>query len=131
MTDNDAAGAASGRDAGGSEPDAATAGDGNDDTSAVPDGTAPGDDGETTSDANRGAETGADAGADDATGATCGSASDCQAVDDYCGSCRCLALKKGESAPTCAPGNTVSCIVAPCSGKSAVCGSTGICSISP
>jgi len=50
----------------------------------------------------------------------CRSEADCHAVDDTCGSCRCLALARTAEAPRCTA-QTVQCFVQPCRGKRASC----------
>jgi hypothetical protein len=51
---------------------------------------------------------------------TCASAAECTLVSDYCEGCNCLALKPGLKPPVCA-GQTVQCLIDPCSTKSAAC----------
>jgi hypothetical protein len=50
----------------------------------------------------------------------CNADTDCEAVDDMCGMCRCLPLAKGAERPVC-QGTKVQCIMAPCRGKRPVC----------
>ena len=57
----------------------------------------------------------------------CNADTDCEAVDDMCGMCRCLPLAKGAARPVC-QGTKVQCIMAPCRGKRPVCVS-GTCSL--
>ena len=54
------------------------------------------------------------------TGGTCATDADCHLVSNYCGGCNCLALAAGEKEPACT-GQTVQCLIDPCSTKSAVC----------
>ena len=58
---------------------------------------------------------------------SCKADSDCEAIDDMCGMCRCLALAKGSPRPACQEPK-VQCVMAPCRGKRAVCKS-GTCAI--
>jgi hypothetical protein len=58
--------------------------------------------------------------APDVAAISCSSDGDCELVDDYCGSCRCLALVHGAQPPACT-GARVQCFIAPCRGKRAVC----------
>jgi hypothetical protein len=51
---------------------------------------------------------------------TCRADSECQAVDDYCEGCACQALARSSPLPQCS-GRGVSCFVAPCHDKTAVC----------
>lgn len=51
---------------------------------------------------------------------SCKQDADCEAVDDMCGMCRCLALAKGSPRPACQEAK-VQCIMAPCRGKRPVC----------
>jgi hypothetical protein len=51
---------------------------------------------------------------------SCSADSACKAVDSTCGSCRCLILPAGMEPPACT-GPKVTCIVAPCLNKRAVC----------
>jgi hypothetical protein len=71
-----------------------------------------------------------EAGADATTGAACSGTPDCKVVADYCGACTCVALGAGESLPACTT-TPVSCIVDPCGGRSATCGASGTCGVSP
>jgi hypothetical protein len=57
----------------------------------------------------------------------CQADTDCAAIDDMCGMCRCLALAKDAEAPAC-QGTKVQCIMAPCRGKRPVCAG-GTCSL--
>jgi hypothetical protein len=58
---------------------------------------------------------------------SCKADSDCEAVDDMCGMCRCLALTKGSAKPACQEAQ-VQCVMAPCRGKRPVC-KAGSCAI--
>jgi hypothetical protein len=58
--------------------------------------------------------------APDVAAISCSNASDCELMDDYCGSCRCLSLMHGTPPPACS-GARVQCFVAPCRGKRAGC----------
>jgi hypothetical protein len=61
-------------------------------------------------------------------GGTCQAASDCRTLSSYCGACSCLALPAGAADPVCDAG-TVSCLLDPCSGRSATCGASGHCAL--
>jgi hypothetical protein len=50
----------------------------------------------------------------------CSSPSDCRTFSDYCGTCKCDALRKDRPSPTC-DGGTVACFVDPCMGYKATC----------
>ena len=54
--------------------------------------------------------------------AGCSGASDCKLYSSYCSTaaCQCIPLGKNEPNPTCG-GGTVTCLVDPCLGKTAVC----------
>jgi hypothetical protein len=78
---------------------------------------------DTTHDAPRDAITSGDAG-----GASCSNGSDCRTYSSYCGACTCLALAATAPNPACDAG-TVSCLVDPCNGHSAICTSAGSCAL--
>ncbi len=64
-----------------------------------------------------------DTGTPPVEGGECGSDGECRAYDSYCATmdpCTCLALPAGVADPKCG-GGTVTCFVAPCSGKKAAC----------
>jgi hypothetical protein len=60
--------------------------------------------------------------ADLASTATCQTRADCRLYSSYCvtAACQCLALGRNDADPPCS-GGTQSCLVDPCSGKSADC----------
>jgi hypothetical protein len=60
--------------------------------------------------------------ADLGSNATCQTRADCRLYSSYCvtAACQCLALGRNDADPPCS-GGTQSCLVDPCSGKSADC----------
>ena len=68
-------------------------------------------------------DTGLDTGTPPVEGGECGSDGDCRAYESYCSTmdpCTCIPLPIGVADPKCG-GATVTCFVAPCSGKKAAC----------
>jgi hypothetical protein len=64
----------------------------------------------------------------DAGSSPCTHASDCRTFSNYCGGCTCDALGASEPNPVCDAG-TVSCLLDPCNGRTAVCDPTGRCAL--
>lgn len=95
------------------------------DTGALPDSTAA-DTGSTTDSGKTDTgktDTGVDTGTPPIEGGECASDGECRAYASYCATmdpCTCLALPVGVADPKCG-GATVTCFVAPCSGKKAAC----------
>lgn len=68
-------------------------------------------------------DTGLDTGTPPVEGGECGSDGECRAYESYCSTmdpCTCIPLPIGVADPKCG-GATVTCFVAPCSGKKAAC----------
>jgi hypothetical protein len=80
------------------------------------------------------ADTGADAIVDSGStsDAGCSGAGDCKLYSSYCSTaaCKCIPLGKNDPNPTCG-GGTVTCLVDPCLGKTAVCNGSGKCAVGP
>jgi hypothetical protein len=69
----------------------------------------------------------ADTGTPRADGGECTSAADCRTYGLHCDACTCVALPVGSVDPVC-NGMPVSCLIDPCTGKTAVC-TSGMCAI--